>query len=153
MKTPKPMPRIRVAAIIVREDAILLARHKKDNRTYWVLPGGGVHYGETLEQALVREMNEEACLDIRVGDLVLVNDSIPPDEHRHIVNLHFIAEIVRGEITVSSGDKRLIDVRFMPVNRLSRLTLYPDIRKQLLQGITHGFAHVPQYLRNLWKDA
>ena len=152
MRVKLPYPRIRVAAIIVQDDQILLARHQKKGRRYWVLPGGGVDYGETAEAALMRELREEAGLRIRVRDLVLVNDSIPPDRQRHIVNLYFTAEIRSGKIVVGASDKRLIDMKFVPMSRLLRLTLYPDIRKQLLKGLRTGFADPPRYLRNLWKD-
>ena len=45
-------PRIRVSAILVRERRILLIRHQKGGREYWLLPGGGVNGGESLVRAL-----------------------------------------------------------------------------------------------------
>jgi hypothetical protein len=45
-------PRIRVAAIIQQGNALLMVRHQKAEHSYWLLPGGGVKSGETLEQAL-----------------------------------------------------------------------------------------------------
>ena len=44
--------RIRVAAIIIKNNEILLIAHKKKNNVYWMLPGGGVKYSESLEHAL-----------------------------------------------------------------------------------------------------
>lgn len=145
-------PRIRVAAIIVRGGAILLAQHRKDGKTYYVLPGGGVDFGETIEEALVRELKEEADLAIRIGRFVMMNDSIPPDKHRHIVNLYFTAEIFDGKIQVGTGDKRLVGMEFVPVSQLPGLTLYPDIRDELVRGLTSDFSDPPHYLGNLWKD-
>lgn len=40
--------------------------HKTPSRTYWTFPGGGVNEGETLEQAVVREVKEETGLDVKV---------------------------------------------------------------------------------------
>ena len=148
----EPQPRVRVAAIILEDDMILLAQHEKKGVKYWVLPGGGVHYGETAERALIRELKEEASLKIRVGDLVLVNDSVPPNRRRHILNLYFTASVVSGQLAVGDADKRLVDMRFVPVKRLARLALFPDIRKELLRGIRKGFGHGRIYLRNLWRD-
>ncbi|MFP4173447.1 MAG: NUDIX domain-containing protein, partial [Candidatus Hydrogenedentota bacterium] len=62
-----PLPRIRVAAIAVRDGAILLVRHEKHGERYWLLPGGGVDFGETLTEALAREVREETGLAIEVG--------------------------------------------------------------------------------------
>ena len=41
-------PRIRVSAILRWHGRILLARHEKPNKEYWLLPGGGVKAGESL---------------------------------------------------------------------------------------------------------
>jgi 8-oxo-dGTP diphosphatase len=60
-------PVVRVCAAIVRDGAILMVRHEHDGRAYWTLPGGGVEHGETPEQALVREVREEACVEVCVG--------------------------------------------------------------------------------------
>ena len=151
MSVEHPIPRIRAAAIIVQDDTILLVRHEKDGRRYWLLPGGGVDFGESLAEALVREVCEEAGLDIVVGDLVMANDSIPPDAHRHVLNVYFTAEVTGGELR-PGRDGRLDDVRFVPLDDLPGLTFYPDVREPLLRGIREGFGNTPAYLGNLWKD-
>ena len=143
-------PRIRVAAIVLRGDALLLARHQKEQKTYWVLPGGGVEYGESLADALVREVKEETNIEVRAGRLVMANDSIPPDRHRHIVNLYFMAEIVGGVLALGS-DKRLVEVRFVPLAEVPDLVFVPDMREELLGAIKHAFAKAPGYLGNVWK--
>ena len=133
-------PRIRVAAIIIEDGKILLARHVKANKTYWLLPGGGVDFGESLADALVRELKEEACIDISIGHLVMANDSIPPDKHRHIVNLYFTASICGSELKLGS-DERVAEILFVPLNQLQELTFYPDIRSELLSAIKHSFSN------------
>ena len=144
-------PRIRVAAIIVRDRALLLVRHIKDAKTYWLLPGGGIEFGESGADALVRELKEETGLDVRPRDLVFVNDSIPPDKHRHVLNLYFTADALGGELTLGQ-DKRLAEIRFTPFDELPKLTFYPDIRNVLLPALRQGFPRSPQYLGNLWQD-
>lgn len=144
-------PRIRVAAIIMRGDELLLVRHIKNGKSYWLLPGGGIEYGEPLAEALQRELREEACLEIEVGDLVIVNDTIPPDNTRHTINLCFTAHVVTGEIACGV-DPRVVEVRYMPVNELESLKFYPDIRHELLPAIRAGFPKKALYLGNLWKD-
>ena len=156
MKEPdvseKKMPRVRVAAIILHKHKILLAKHKKGDDTYWVPPGGGVDFGESLEEALRRELFEEADVHIRVGKLVMVHDSIPPDLHRHIVNIFFMAEIVSGEVKVGTDDKRLVGMKFVSLNKIPKLRLYPDVRAELMDIAQGKFADMPRYLGNLWRD-
>ena len=142
-------PRIRVAAIIQEGDTVLLVRHSKDGRSYWLLPGGGVDHGETLIQALRRELREEASVDIRVGGIVLANDSIAPDGSRHIVNLCFLAEVVGGKLKVG-GDTRVSELKYVPVHDISALTLYPDIAEYLIGGITKGFDRSAIYVGSIW---
>jgi ADP-ribose pyrophosphatase YjhB (NUDIX family) len=144
-------PRIRVAAIIVQDDSILLVRHVKQGQSYWLLPGGGLEYGESLEEGLRRELIEEANLDIRVGDLVIVNDSINPDGSRHVINLCFTAEVVAGEIA-RGEDPRVEEARFVTIDELQDLTFYPDIREELLPAIRDEFPKRAAYLGNLWRD-
>ena len=144
------VPRLRVAPVIVKDDAILLVRHIKGGKTYWLLPGGGVEYGESLAEALIREVKEEANLDILIGHLILVNDSIPPDRHRHVVNLYFTAEVTGGQLVMGSDDN-LAELRYVPLDELTELEFYPDVRHELLQAIRAGYPDRAAYLGNLWK--
>lgn len=64
---------MRAQVVLLREDRILLARHDCPSRHYWVLPGGAIEEGETSEQAAVREVREETCLEVRVERLLFVD--------------------------------------------------------------------------------
>jgi 8-oxo-dGTP diphosphatase len=57
--------RQRVSGIIIKEGKILLIRRVKEGREYFVFPGGGVEDNESVEEALVRELKEEASIDIQ----------------------------------------------------------------------------------------
>ncbi len=143
------LPRVRVACIVVQDEAILLVRHVKGDKTYWLLPGGGVDYGEAAGDALIREMKEETHLNIELGDLVFVNDSIPPDGHRHVINLYFTAKVRGGELA-RGPDSNLAELKFVPLEDLPKLEFYPDIRDQLIPAIRAGFPRRALYLGNLW---
>ena len=73
-------PRIRVSAILRRENQILLCRHEKGEKEYWLLPGGGVNSGESLVDALHRELAEELGIsdELPVEGPVAIVDSIAP---------------------------------------------------------------------------
>jgi len=83
-------PRIRVSGVLKRNDEILLIEHSKDSQVYYLLPGGGADGGlETLSQSLVREFEEELCMKVAVGELLMVAQSVAPDGSRNIVHMIF----------------------------------------------------------------
>src|SRR5437868_12612581 len=75
--TDRKDPRIGCAGIVRRGDQILLGRRDKEPaKGLWVLPGGGVAFGETLDQTLKREMFEETGIEIDVEGVFKVYELI-----------------------------------------------------------------------------
>ncbi len=142
-------PRIRVAAIVEEADSVLLVCHEKAGRRYWMLPGGGVDPGESLGDALSRELWEETAIRIAPRNLVLVSDAIAPDASRHIVNICFTADLLSGTPTLGD-DPRLVEVAFVPWTELDRLPFYPDFKSELQRLARSGFSDTAPYLGNLW---
>ncbi len=150
MRHSKRHPRLRAAAAIFRGNQVLLVKHRKKGREYWLLPGGGVEYGETLSQAVQREIWEETRLKIKVQKLVLVHDSIPADRRRHILNVVFQASITSGK-AVRAETGILREVKFIPLTELKRLTIYPVFLKTLLPKLKKGILG-KIYTGNSWND-
>ena len=55
--------RDRVQAMVVRNDKILLVKHRMRGREFFCLPGGGIEPGESCEEAALRELKEESLVD------------------------------------------------------------------------------------------
>src|SRR5213076_2478715 len=91
-------PRIRVSAILSWNGRILLCRHEKPGKEYWLLPGGGVNSGESLVDALRRELREEVGIDdalVFEGPVAIV-DSISPVRSfaaKHVVHIVFAGDL------------------------------------------------------------
>ena len=69
-----------VGAVILDGGRVLLVKRGQEPlKGEWSLPGGAVESGETLDAAISREVREETCLDIVVGPIVEVLDSIRRD--------------------------------------------------------------------------
>lgn len=144
-------PRIRAAAVINRGAELLLVKHVKNGKEYFLLPGGGVERGESLSMALGREVEEETGLKIQAGKLLCVSETIFPDLSRHIVHVVFHAEEKGGDIA-APGDKRVRGVDFVGFKDLESIVLLPPIAGFLKQSYDKGFAGGASYLGSLWKD-
>lgn len=59
--------KVRVRAIIIKDNSLLLIHRVREDKEYWVFPGGGVEEGETEKEALIREAREELGVDIVIG--------------------------------------------------------------------------------------
>ena len=144
--------RIRCAAVIVRNDDILLVKHEKGGREYWLLPGGGLELGETMAQAAERELREECGVTIRCGRVLFIAETLEPNHGRHIVNVVFLGELLAGEPHLATkGDARLVGVAWVNREELERRTFFPDFRKQLRQQWDSGFTLSAVSLGNVWK--
>jgi 8-oxo-dGTP diphosphatase len=146
-------PRIRVSAILSWEDRILLCRHEKGERSYWLLPGGGVNSGESLVDALRRELLEEVGLrdDFPVEGPVAIVDSIAPARtfaQKHVVHIIFAADLgARSLETATSRDAAVRGHRLFAVTELDEIVLHPPIQRFL----THWRPGDPVvYLGPLW---
>jgi 8-oxo-dGTP diphosphatase len=102
---------------------LLVKRGREPLKGDWSLPGGAVEVGETLERALVREVREETCLDVRVGPIVDVLDRIRPDaEGRvayHYVIVDYVCRVEGGTAACGSDADAVEWVRRGDLHRFS----------------------------------
>ena len=71
-------PTIRVAGLLIHEGSILRVEQGRGDERYWLLPGGGVKFGETLQDGLRREFQEELGMRVGVQRLVAIVESTRP---------------------------------------------------------------------------
>jgi len=129
-------PRLRVSVILRRESRILLIRHEKVGREVWLLPGGGVNAGESLADALQRELTEECAIgeEIPLEGPVAIVDSISPDgaPSKHVVHIIFAGHLGgRSLEAVTSQDAAVRGHRLFALHELSGLALHPPIQRFL----------------------
>jgi ADP-ribose pyrophosphatase YjhB (NUDIX family) len=106
-RTYPTRPYLAVSAAVFRDGRVLIVRRARPPaHGLYTLPGGGVELGETLEQAIIREVREETGLEIAPLALVGFREAIARDAagdiERHFVILPFAARWVGGEIALSA---------------------------------------------------
>lgn len=95
-----------VAAILQKEDKILIARKKqgKPLAGYFEFPGGKIEEGETPEESLIRELMEEMNIKIAVKEYI--GESVYDYGNNKVISLlGYTAEIIDGEIKLSDHDR------------------------------------------------
>jgi ADP-ribose pyrophosphatase YjhB (NUDIX family) len=95
-------PTCAVGAIIFKQDSVLLIqRGSAPALGKWSIPGGAVHLGESLEDAIMREVQEETRLTVRPKRVGKVVDRIFRDEggrvQYHFVIVDYLCEVLDGE--------------------------------------------------------
>ena len=98
-----------VGALIINDEGKCLIAKRgykaKNERGLWEIPGGGVEFGETFREAIIREVREEIGIEIEVGVLLELCDHILPEEHQHWVSPTFFARIVSGTPQIMEPEK------------------------------------------------
>ena len=122
-RTYPTRPYLAVSAAIFRDGRVLIVRRAQPPaHGLYTLPGGGVELGETLEQAVIREVREETALDIEPLALAGYRQFIARDGadkvERHFVILPFAARWLAGEVSLN---EELAEARWLLPSELSGL--------------------------------
>jgi 8-oxo-dGTP diphosphatase len=125
VRTYPERPIVAVGAVILDGERVLLVQRAQEPlKGEWSLPGGAVEIGETLEAALVREVREETSLDVVVGPVVEVLDSIRRDAagraEYHYIIIDYRCRVRSGTSAAATRGTDAADVRWVPVEELDR---------------------------------
>lgn len=139
-KAPRPNSLVPAAsAIVTNERGEILMQRRVDNN-YWALPGGTMHFGETIVQTAEREVREETGFDVCVDGIVGTFS-----DPRHIIeysngevrqqfNICFHASLLGGELHSSNESK---EVRWIPPEDLKDLEIHHTTRLRLKHFLQH----------------
>ena len=143
--------RVRVCGILSEPQGILLIKHEGigEGGHLWSPPGGGVEFGERLEQCLEREFKEETNIDVKATAYLFSNEHI--DRIHHAIELFFKVVRVSGELQLGSDpelaqeDQMMKEARFftpealyqLPENTLHEAFLTSNSRERIgdLRGL------------------
>jgi 8-oxo-dGTP diphosphatase len=140
-------PSVGVGAVVIHDGRVLLIRRGKEPlRGRWVIPGGTVEAGETLHEALVREVREETGLAVRPTEVVLVFDRILRDDGElryHYVIIDYLCEYLSGTPRAATDAE---DVALVRPEDLPDYDLPPQALAVVLDGFRRCGVSLPPSL-------
>jgi ADP-ribose pyrophosphatase YjhB (NUDIX family) len=128
-------PQLAVSAAIFRDGKVLLIRRAREPaRGLYTLPGGRVETGESLTDAVAREVREETSLAIEVRDLAGYREILPRDgQPGHFVILPFAARWKGGEVVLNEESD---DFRWVTLADLAGLPTTPGLAEIVRAAFT-----------------
>jgi ADP-ribose pyrophosphatase YjhB (NUDIX family) len=134
--------RVRTGALIFRRKSVLLVKQYVPTlqKDVWLLPGGGVEFGEKLEEALKREVKEETLLDIETEKLQFVHEYYQNEHHAMEFYFHCIPNGEEPELGKDPehdySSQALVDVKYISLDKLNQFDLFPVFLKTELPLLT-----------------
>ena len=118
--------RTRVSGLCWEGAKILLINHRGlYHHDFWAPPGGGVEFGQTVGENLVREFQEETGLEIQVGEFHFVCEFIKPP--LHAIELFFDAHVKGGNLRTGTDpemgemDQIIMEAKYMSESEINAL--------------------------------
>lgn len=117
--TPPSQPTPAASAVLIRGDQVLMVkRGRPPNAGLWSFPGGKIHLGERVNEAVRRELYEETGIEAEVDDLISVLDIMGHEDRQ--LQYHYLLVVMRCRWI--SGDPVAADdaaeARWVPIERL-----------------------------------
>ncbi|MDD1774979.1 MAG: NUDIX hydrolase [Methanobacterium sp.] len=121
------------ALILYDEDSIVLIKRKNEPyKGLWALPGGFVEYGETVEEAVIREAKEETGLDIKLKSISGVYSTPDRDPRGHIITICYLAHRTGGEL---KADTDATQVKCIKIKEALKTRLAFDHEQIIKEGL------------------
>jgi len=109
-----PFPTVDIVLHRAGQGILLIERRNPPHG--WALPGGFIDYGESAEQAAVREAREETGLEVRLTGLLGVYSDPDRDPRFHTLSVAYMAQCDENEIPCAGDDAK--NARFFPLDAL-----------------------------------
>lgn len=139
-----------VVGIVRQGDQLLLVKNQADGeRAVWSLPGGVIEAGETLADALKREMAEETGLSVETFELAYVTENFIEQFDAHSLVTYFECTI-RGELLPNDPDREVVDSQWVSIEQLGDYLLNRDVLEPLQDYLNKASKSYYLYEQMVW---
>ena len=123
-------PEVAVGAVVIDHDRLLLVRRGRGPaQGLWSIPGGRVRLGETLAEAVTRELREETGLEGLCGPFIGWAELLDEDDDVHLVLLDFEVTVMGDEVPEAGDDAA--EVRWVDLHEVGEQRLAPGLAEFL----------------------
>lgn len=132
---------VRATGILIENRKILIVKQSISNNRAWSLPGGRLESGETLEQAVVREIFEETGVKTQIEKLLYVCESTL----LNLLHITFLLKKIDGKIRIPMNEydeNPISDVKMIPIKDLPKY----DFSEKFMELVENDFPNSGSYM-------
>jgi ADP-ribose pyrophosphatase YjhB (NUDIX family) len=133
--------KVKARAVILHGGKLVVSRERRQGEEYLLLPGGRVQDGESIAEALVREVAEETGLDV-VAERLLYVAEVVGSYGVHDVNLVWLAELREGKAAIAAD-------ALVALDSPEATSIMPPIIEHIAADAATGWAEEPRWLGNI----
>ncbi|HIW74970.1 MAG TPA: NUDIX domain-containing protein [Firmicutes bacterium] len=136
---------VRVAGLLLKEGRLFV--QKAIGQEEYALPGGHLQFGETTEQALLREFQEEFGVRIRCRRLLWTEETFWKwdGKNAHAIGFYYLIDLCEGAVLPAEfaplKDHRRVAAGWAPIGELDNLPIYPPFLKKEIQNLAEHPKH------------
>lgn len=141
--------RYRAGAIIIENDCILFAGNEREDYLYSI--GGGVHHGETAEEAVLREVFEETGIHYEINRLAVIHENFFNENKGtlsglecHEISFYFLMKPRGTQVLHSNSTTHGVkeEMHWIPIAELGQYKAFPSFMKDYLRRPHNGIEHI-----------
>jgi mutator protein MutT len=117
---------IRAATIVIKDEKLLLVSSKYQEGEFFLFPGGGVEFGETLKEAAIRETFEETGVKVAINDFFHINEYIyAEDWNKRSISIFFTATPIEILEAQTNDNGKIKEVKWIDLRDLDKYDIKP----------------------------
>ena len=141
--------RIRAVAILLKDNKILLIHRTREGKEFWVFPGGGVERNEKMEDAVIREVEEEASIKAEIVKLLYTHEYPDTSQEQYFFLCRYVSGTAKlgnfNELQTMKNEDQTYDPKWEKINKIKDILLYPlEIKDWIIEDAKNDFKDTPR---------